>query len=139
MCFPNRIKFLACFLLYNTRVFLVPNTRLELIEEFFAEYIVSRSEPSVRDAIAATVKKFPMATAACVAFAFVSIASSLESPIVKGKENNEKLSAELYRAIAVFVADIYAVEELYGAPAICAHIFDFWMESEDTFFYKEKF
>lgn len=110
------------------------NTPAETIEEYFAECIFANPNPSVRNAIAKTVLKFPEATATCAAFAFISLAASLETPLFRYTANDEKLSVVLYRAIAAFVADIYAVEKLYGSPVICSQIGEFWVASEDKFF-----
>ncbi|WP_299852370.1 hypothetical protein [uncultured Roseovarius sp.] len=105
-----------------------------MIEEFVADFIVSNEDYSVRDAIAATVKKFPNYMAIDAVFAFVSMASALEQPIFRYTDNDKKISAQLYRSIAMFIADIYAVEKLKGWPVTCVQVSDFWAEQGDTFF-----
>ncbi len=112
----------------------MPIAHAEVIEEFVADFIVSNADSSVRHAIAATMVKFPNSMAIDAAFAFVSVAAALEQPVFKSTENDATRSGELYRSIAMFVADIYAVEKLSGWPAMCSQINDFWTKYGDTFF-----
>ena len=112
----------------------MPFTLSEQIEEFVAELIVSNEDMSVRYAISAAIGRFPNARAFDAVFAFVSMASALERPVFKYTDRDEKLSAELYRSIAILVADIYAVEKLRGWPVTCAQISEFWFETNEAFF-----
>ncbi len=89
---------------------------------------------SARAAIASTVRSFPNASVIDAAFAFVSMASAIEHPIFTFTDNDDEFAIEMYRAIAAYVADIYAVETLYGPSSTCSQINDFWRKSEDTFF-----
>ena len=104
------------------------------IEEHLAELIVSIEGLSAREAIARTVKSFPEASAIGAAFGFISMTSALENPIFAFTANDKEFAAEMYRAIAAFTADIYAVESLYPSPSTCSQIIDFWLKSGDLFF-----
>ncbi|MEO3416801.1 hypothetical protein AAFO92_19290 [Roseovarius sp. CAU 1744] len=115
-------------------MFLVPLTLTEKIEEFVAELIVSNEDLSARNAISAAIGEFPNAKAIDAVFAFVSMASALEQPLFDYTGRDAKLSAELYRSIAILVADIYAVERLRGWPVTCAQLSEFWVETDETFF-----
>ncbi len=112
----------------------MPLTLTEKIEEFVAELIVSNEDLSVRYAISAAIGEFPDVKAIDAVFAFVSMASALEQPLFNYTGRDAKLSAELYRSIAILVADIYAVEKLGGWPVTCAQISDFWIETDEAFF-----
>ena len=113
---------------------MVPRSCSEKIEEFVAELIVSNESTSMWAAIAATVTKFPNSPALDAAFAFTSVASALERPFFSFTDNDKKRAAEMYRAMALFVADIYAVEKLYGPSPTCAQISDFWAKTGETLF-----
>lgn len=116
----------------------MPVAHAEQIEVFVAEFIVSNEDLSVKDAISAAIGNFPNAQAIDAAFAFVSMASALEQPVFRYTDNDKNLSAELYRSVAMFVADIYAVEKLKGWPVTCAQISDFWLSTGDVFFSRQK-
>lgn len=116
----------------------MPNTNVELIEEFIAELIISNEKTSMQVAIASTVERFANSPAIDATFAFVSMASTLEQPIFKYTDNDNKLAMEMYRAIAMFTADIYAVEKLSGPSPTCSQISDFWVETKEAFFTRVK-
>lgn len=116
----------------------MPLTLTEKIEEFVAELIVSNEDLSARYAISAAIGEFPDVKAIDAVFAFVSMASALEQPLFNYTGRDAKLSAELYRSIAILVADIYAVEKLGGWPVTCAQISEFWVETDEAFFAPRK-
>ncbi len=112
---------------------LLPGSYAALIEEFVAEQIISTDLPPRKIISAATIK-FATASAIEAAFAFVAVASALEQPVFSGTKNNQILSTEMYRCIAAFVADIYAVETLNRRRSTCKDVYEFWAVSKDTFF-----
>ena len=113
---------------------LPPGSYAPLVEEFVAELVVSQERSSPNVIIAEAVKKFPNAPALETTFAFTCVASALERPMVLPKDMEESFIAGLYRAIAVFSADIYAVERLRGPRPTCSNIQEFWAETSEEFF-----
>lgn len=104
------------------------------LEEFVAEFLTSGKNPSAAVAIAIAVTKFPKCPAIEAAFAFTSVASALEKPLFQYTADDEALAKNMYRAIAVFAADIYGAEKLTGPSARCSDVYSFWLASEDRFF-----
>ncbi len=92
----------------------MPKTNVIMIEEFITELIVTDASISAGAAIAGLVRSFPEAAAIEAAFAFVSMASALERPIFSFTDNDQEFATDMYRAIAAFTADIYAVETQDG-------------------------
>lgn len=105
-----------------------------LIEEFVAERAVSETSTSPQTLIFAAIERFPNAKAIEAAFAFVCVASALEPPSMFSEGVEQEFVSKMHRAIAVFSADIYAVEALHGPSPTCSQIRDFWLKTGERFF-----
>ena len=112
----------------------MPRAQYIKVEEYVADLFASNEGVTAPMAIAAAVSRYPKCPAIDAAFAFVSVVSSLEEPFFLYTENDEKLAIDMYRSIAAFTADIYAVEKLFGPSPTCSQIKDFWVESNEAFF-----
>ena len=54
--------------------------------------------------------------------------------MILSEELGKEFVGNMYRAIAVFSADIYAAEAIYGYSPTCAQINDFWVKTDEKFF-----
>ncbi|MEO3417413.1 hypothetical protein AAFO92_22370 [Roseovarius sp. CAU 1744] len=113
---------------------LLPGSYSSLIEEFVAERSLSMERAPPNVVIGEAVRKFPNAPALEAAFACICVASALEQPVTLSKEIDVDFIIGLYRAIAVFSADVYAVEKLYGPTPTCSRVLEFWVQTDERFF-----
>lgn len=104
------------------------------IEEYFVELLLRSPDLSVPNAIFETASNFPMTFASEASFAFASAASAFEDPVVETPQHLTGISAEIYKAAALFSADTYAAEALFDRRVTCRDIADIWIRSRDTYF-----
>lgn len=116
------------------RLLTVPINDAEMIEEFVASLICANKNISAPSTVASAVINHPLSPAIDAAFAFVSVASALEEPTFQSTEENARYCSALYRATAIFIADIYALEKISGRSPTCKQVFKFWRKSGETFF-----
>lgn len=104
------------------------------MERYAAEKLLCLNGEDTKTVLVSTIDAYPDRFAIDVAFAFISIVSALENPIVELPHLKDELISELQDCILALVADIYAVEKLSGNRATCRSVRDFWMLSNDTYF-----
>ena len=117
----------------TTQLFNLP-THYSDIEEFFAERLFSTAMPDATSVIYDVVKAFDDAAASQAAFAFVNCAFGLEDGLFDKTPETVEISRAIFKATALFSADMFAAESLLGRPVTCSDVFDIWRQTHDPVF-----
>ncbi len=108
------------------------------IEEFFAERLLAAAHPDATSVVYDVVQAFHDTAASQAAFAFVNCAIGLEDGLFDTTPKTREISRTIFKATALFSANMFAAEFLLGRPVTCRNVFNIWRQTHNPVFFARR-
>lgn len=112
---------------------MVSRETTDAIEEFAAQKLIFERIPA-KSVVFAAATQFPDASGLCISFSMCCVASVIEANRDNVVEAPQRMSEDVYRAIAVLSADLFELSCSGFPEATGKNLLRHWIATQDKFF-----